>query len=131
MLVFSGTATEGFGGELEVTPVNYAPEWAGCLWSCSRQAFMRMGGLEEALRSYGGDEFVTRIRLNRLGFTGLKITGWDYKHQMHTSYGKDILQTLHHVQELSINLGYAGVPEFPTTKEAYYVYERILEMEGL
>ncbi len=83
-----GVAYGGQAGTWEVHDAPEAPHWQGCCWAISRSAFAAMGGLEESLHGYGADEFVTTIRMLRLGYAGARINGWTYRHEAHKSYGQ-------------------------------------------
>ncbi len=91
----------------------YAPEspaFEGSCWAISRRAFCLMGGLEESLTEYGGDEIVTRGRLRRLGFSGARLRGWTYCHTINTTYGSGA-HNLKHMAQAATALGWSGVPE--------------------
>lgn len=117
-------------GEWKGLDAPEAPHWEGGCWAISKQAFHAMGGLEESLTRYGGDEFVTRVRMKRLGFEGARLRGWTYEHPLHSTYGEADV-TLHHVSQLSTALGYIGIPEEPTQEQAQQAYNQILADNGL
>jgi glycosyltransferase involved in cell wall biosynthesis len=83
-----GIAYGGLPGEWQACEDPAAPAWEGCCWAISREAFHAMGGLEEALTGFGGDEFVATVRMLRLGYRGLRLRGWTYHHLGHQTYGQ-------------------------------------------
>ena len=83
-----GVVYGDLGGPWAAWPAPEAPDWQGCCWAISRRAFEAMGGLEESLTGYGSDELVTRVRMLRLGFRGVRLQGWTYRHRRHATYGE-------------------------------------------
>lgn len=86
-----------------------SPGFEGACWAIRRSAFYAMGGLEESLIEYGGDEIVTRSRMQRLRFAGFRLRGWTYEHSVHTTYGPDAFN-LRHIRLAATALGWQGVP---------------------
>jgi GT2 family glycosyltransferase len=97
-------------GSWEALYAPEAPAFEGACWAISRRAFCRMGGLEESLTEYGGDEIVTRVRMKRLGFSGARLRGWTYRHTINTTYGPGA-HNLKHMAQAATALGWSGVPE--------------------
>jgi GT2 family glycosyltransferase len=107
-----------------------APGWNGACWTIRREAFCEMGGLEETLLSYGGDEFVTRVRMKRLGWNGGRCTGWEYHHDRHSSYGENP-NTHQSTYEAAMALGWHGVSKHLNQAVAGQAQSIILRAEGL
>lgn len=101
-----------------------APAFEGACWAISRRAFCLMGGLEESLIEYGGDEAVTRVRMKRLGFSGARLRGWTYSHTINTTYGPDAFN-LKHIGLAATALGWVGVPEDIEADETQQVLDAL------
>ena len=80
-----------------------------------------MGGLDETLVNYGGDEFLTIVRMLQLGYRGARLPGLMFHHQRHTTFG-DTKQLLRNVMGLATSLGY----EARNTNAENQVIEAIL-----
>lgn len=124
-----GAAYGGKPGDWEVQDAPESPEWHGACWSVRRSAFCRMGGLEESVTAYGGDEFVTRVRVNRLGYAGARCQGWTYRHDKHSTYGEEAASDKRHVHQAAHALGWRGCPENPDLANAVYTLRTILDAE--
>jgi hypothetical protein len=105
-------------------PFPESPGWHGCCWAIRRAAFCAMGGLEESITEYGGDEFVTALRMQRLGFEGRQLKGWRYRHDFHVSYGVGV-RVINPVVQIAAALGYDVKPQEFSTDESNRVLEAI------
>ncbi len=107
-----------------------APGIAGCCWAISHAAFAHMGGLEESLSEYGGDEMVTSVRLRRLGYEGLRLSNWRYGHALHATYGAGSWNT-RHGHQIAVALGYQGFPVEPDALTYEALRLDLLDREGI
>lgn len=104
-----GVAYGGIPGDWTTYSAPYAPHWQGCCWAISRGAFEAIGGLEESLAGYGADEFITTVRMLRLGYEGVRVRGWTYHHEAHLTYGH--VPDLHYNRrEVPAALGWSPAP---------------------
>lgn len=112
-----GACYGNWAGPWQVFEDAEAPEWEGCCWAVSRRAFQAMGGLEESIVEYGGDELMTRARMRRLAFPGARLKGWTYSHLRHGTYGPGAFN-LKHISQVAAALGWKGIPEQIPAREA-------------
>jgi GT2 family glycosyltransferase/glycosyltransferase involved in cell wall biosynthesis len=103
-----------------------APHLDGCCWSIPTTCFRQMGGLEESLTDYGGDELVTAIRMKRLGYEGVIVPEWKASHSLHSTYGPNIC-TPAHLTQCGAALGW----DFPRTSDGNIgvAYRQVIERE--